>query len=360
MSSSDLEKCFAENSELKDMLTSPGNTIIAIDNEKIKIGKTLSGIPTVEQDITAENLLNQLGTQVPIDTGLIPTSGSGMLSFRQFGDYRQIAMQMAPMISLTEWGEYENDSNVGIFNLAYPYRVIIADLHKGNLLGARMFYRTKPVTSLNDELYHINLPNVNCYGYGTGSSHLGVGWLCLYHTETWSEKTIEEQLAAIVSRSTQEAYNNRNMSETDGIKLYRELGKKENRFLITPESWEAKTKEEGLDWVLNEDMWVKVLVKSLSEQTKHVGKGIPLTFGAAIYNSYHSYYSDNQSIKPINYITSKTKADFEDAPSNQLMPKKISRNELYISVLKKALSSSYGKAISIRSSLKFSPKGYVK
>jgi len=80
----------------------------------------------------------------------------------------------------------------------------------------------------------------------------------------------------------------------------------------------------------------------------------------AIYNPYSAYYSDKQFIKPINYITSKSKANFEQDLAASSKEKSVDRNQLYLSVLKKCLRASYGKAIELRSSIKFSPKGYVK
>lgn len=231
------------------------------------------------------NFLAELGRVAPVHTGLIPP---GLRSFSQLGEYTQVLLECPPGINLTYWGMYERDQSASLLQLAQPYRVILADFFKGQLQGARMFYSPVPITSAGQQLYHINLPNVNCRGYGG----TGVGWLCLYHRNlvpangSWGDK-----LQQVLERASgSEAYNDRNMSETDGARFYQEH-RKSLKFLWDKMAWEAKSQKEGYEWTLDADLWIPILVPSVDDQTHHAQNGVPLTVGALLEGGAASYYT---------------------------------------------------------------------
>jgi hypothetical protein len=106
------------------------------------------------------------------DTGLMPLSGTGVLAIRSAGNHTQITFQHEPQINHINWGANEGDRDAVTYTVAQPYRIWIGDLVDGNLYGARMFYSPYPITSPDQQLYHLNLPNTNCKGYRGN----GVGW----------------------------------------------------------------------------------------------------------------------------------------------------------------------------------------
>jgi hypothetical protein len=246
-----------------------------------------------DKDITS--YYRQISNQALFDTGLLPLNGTGILSIRSAGRHTQIAFQHAPALAYINWGANEGDRNAKAYLLAQPYRIWVADLLDGNLYGARMFYSPYPISHPDQPLYHINLPNTNCKGYRGN----GVGWQCLYHNEDWTNISFNDKVNKLIQRcSGIEAYNDANMSETDGPRFYRENNKPE--YLWNPSAWQEKSQEEGLDWTLDEDMWIPILVKDMDNQDKHYDDGQPLTFAMALLGNYNSYYNDSYHPKLIN------------------------------------------------------------
>lgn len=232
------------------------------------------------------------------DTGLLPVNGSGLLSLRSAGKHTQIAYQHSPGMYYINWGAYEGDRSALKYHVAQPYRIVIADLLNDNLLGARTFYSPSPITHPNQPLYHVNLPNINCRGYRGN----GVGWICLYHTDDISTYPFNEKLIKILDRcSGTEAYNDANMSETDGPRFYRDHEKPIH--LHDPQRWEEYSQSNGYEWTLDPDLWIPILVKDKDNQDKHYDAGQPLTFVDAIIGNYQAYYTDNLIPKPVNLIT---------------------------------------------------------
>ena len=231
------------------------------------------------------------------DTGLLPVDGSGLLCIRSAGNHTQIAYQHAPGMYYINWGAYEGDRSAVKYYVAQPYRIVIADLLNGNLLGARTFYSPIPITYPSAPLYHVNLPNINCRGYRGN----GVGWICLYHNEDISSYPFSEKLAKILDRcSGTEAYNDQNMSETDGPRFYSD--KKKPQYLWDPIQWSTKSSDEGFAWTLDPDLWIPVLISDIDAQDRHSDKGVPLTFAGALLGNYQSYYTDTLIPKPVNLI----------------------------------------------------------
>lgn len=254
----------------------------------------------VDKDIVS--FYGELSKYGIVDTGILPLSGTGILAIRSAGNHTQVTFQHAPQINYINWGEYEGDPHAKVYLVAQPYRIWIGDILDGNMYGARMFYSPYPITSATQPLYHLNLPNTNCKGYRNN----GVGWQCLYHNEDWSKLPFNEKVVRFAERcSGVEAFNDKNMSETDGPGFYREHynNVKDHSYLWNPISWQKKTQEEGIDWVLNESIWIPVLVVGLDDQRSHKIDGVPLTLGMAMVGNYRAYYTDDLVPKPINALT---------------------------------------------------------
>jgi len=236
--------------------------------------------------------------QAFFDTGLLPVDGSGLLSIRSAGSHTQIGYQHKPGMYYINWGGYEGDPNAEKIYVAQPYRIVIADIYNNNILGARTFYSPVPITYPDAPLYHVNLPNINCLGYRGN----GVGWICLYHNEDISHYPFNEKVAKILDRcSGTEAYNDANMSETDGPRIYRKFNKPS--YLHDPQEWQRHSAINDISWTLDPDLWIPVLVKSMDAQGCHDEEGIPLTYGMAVTGNYQAYYTDPLLVKPVNQLT---------------------------------------------------------
>jgi hypothetical protein len=230
------------------------------------------------------------------DTGLLPVDGTGTLSIRTAGTYSQFAYQHKPGLYHVNWAAAEGAPATAYY-VAQPYRIIICDMEHGNLLGARMFYSPYPITHPTQKLYHVNLPNINCKGYRGN----GVGWICLYRNEDWSELPLNERISRFIERcSGVETYNDANMSETDGTRFYIENNKPS--YLSNPTEWQDKSNNEGYAWTLDESLWIPVLVESMDNQDRHDPNGQHLTFADALVGDYQAYYHDSTKTKPINAV----------------------------------------------------------
>jgi len=240
----------------------------------------------------------QFSNYAAFDTGLMPLDGTGVLSIRKAGPYTQVTYQHKPGSYYVNWGGYEKDPNAKKYLLAQPYRIVIIDFKNNNLLGARTFYSTVPATHLDIQLYHVNLPNINCKGYRGN----GVGWICLYHNDDWSNLPFNERLALAVERcSGSESYNDANMSETDGPRFYQEMYSNDKTFnyLWDPKVWEEKTLNQGYEWTTTDSCWIPIHVHDIDSQGAHHPTGVPFTLRMAIIGAYQAHYDDREHIKPI-------------------------------------------------------------
>lgn len=232
------------------------------------------------------------------DTGLLPLDGTGLLGIRMAGGHTQVVYQYKPGLYHINWGQQENDDNYKNYYLAQPYRIVVIDFLNDNLLGARTFYSMEPAYHSGISLYHVNLPNINCRGYRGN----GVGWICLYHNQDWTQLPFNERLSRALERcSGVEVYNDANMSETDGPRFYQKNNMPD--YTYDPLIWEKKSAEEGSDWTLNSSNWIPILVKNKDDQGAHYKDGVQLTLLDAITGNYQAYYYDNLLPKPINAIT---------------------------------------------------------
>lgn len=232
------------------------------------------------------------------DTGLLPLDGTGILAIRSAGPHTQVVTQHAPGMYHLNWGAFEGDAHAKTYYVAQPYRIVIGDFENGNLLGAKMFYSPVPITSPQNILYHVNLPNINCRGYRGNA----VGWICLYHKDDWSSLPFNEKVSRFIERcSGVETYNDGNMSETDGPRFYASHSKP--TYITDPAQWQAKSEEQGFQWTLDPDLWIPVLVKDIDNQDKHYQDGQNLTLGMAMLGNYQAYYTDKNIPKMYNLIS---------------------------------------------------------
>ncbi len=236
------------------------------------------------------------------DTGLLPLDGTGVLAIRAAGNHMQVTVQHKPGLYYVNWGAYEGDKSVKTYSLAQPYRIIIGDFVDGQLLGARMFYSPYPITHPDMLLYHVNLPNINCKGYRGN----GVGWICLYLKEDWSNLPLNEKISRFIERcSGVETYNDANMSETDGPRFYKDhyQDQKDYDYLWSPDSWQQKSVDHGYEWTLDPNIWIPVKVYSIDQQGKHDSAGINLTLSGALLGNYQAYYTDKEIPKFYNVVS---------------------------------------------------------
>lgn len=271
------------------------------------IVQTVDNMPSVApKEKKIEDFFYALSEHCFFDTGLLPLDGSGTLSIRQALGHMQVVFQHAPGIYRVIWGSSEGDPDAGTYHLAMPYRIVIGDFVDGEFYGARHFYSTAPITSKDQILFHVNLPNLNCKGYGQhhGVGN-GVGWICLYHNKpSIKDLSVGGKIANLIDRAGGgEAYNDNNMSETDGPRFYEEQYRLEKlsdpslnvydfEFLWDPSEWEAKSHYEGFHWTLQPDIWLPVKVAGIDDQQKHVESGEFLTLGMAMDGKYRAYYND--------------------------------------------------------------------
>lgn len=241
---------------------------------------------------------NRFSQYASFDTGLLPLDGTGVLAIRSAGKHAQVVTQHAAGIYHINWGAREGDPHATTYYVAQPYRIVIGDFLDGNLLGARMFYSPYPITNPSQQLYHVNLPNINCKGYRGN----GVGWICLYLKEDWSELPFNEKVTRFIERcSGVETYNDANMSETDGPRFYSENNKPS--YFWNPGHWQDKSSSDGFSWTLDPDLLIPILVEGLDSQDKHYPSGQPLTLAMAMLGNYQAYYYDKDIPKTYNLVS---------------------------------------------------------
>lgn len=251
-----------------------------------------------EEDRNLISFFYELSKNSFTDTGILPLDGTGVLSYRHALNATQIVFQHKPGLYHISWGASESTRNKPVYVLAQPWRVWIADLIDGELLGIRHFYSPIQVQSPDQQLYHVNLPNLNCKGYG-GTS---VGWICLYHNHSWGDIPIGNKIQKLIELAGGfESYNDANMSGTDGPRFYHQNGKPQ--YTYDPKTWEAKSEAEGFEWTLDLDLWIPILVTGVDDQDQHNPEGVPLTLDMAMKGNYKAYYSDPHQPKPYNGFT---------------------------------------------------------
>lgn len=220
-----------------------------------------------------------------VNTELLPP---GIRLFRQVDQYTQIVLECPPAINRVCWSNSEYEGRNGqhaVYLVAQPYRVIQAHYKGPIMIGARMFYRPAPLYSMDDVLYHCNLPNVNCNGYhGTA-----VGWVCFYGDGRLAADWPSRIHRLMERCSGAEGYNG-NMRNIDGKHFYTYAGAPVWRSRIG--DWEKKSEKEGVDVALKDGVWLPILVTSQDSQLHHNVSGKPLTLGMAVNGVTPIAYND--------------------------------------------------------------------
>lgn len=238
---------------------------------------------------TLHSFSKAMSSRMQFDTGWLPP---GLLQYTQSGIHSQAVLCLPPGINRINWADSEEDEPEQ-YLLAQPWRLLIADMLEGSLQGVRMFYSPVQITSPYQTLYHQNLPNINCMGY----RGVSVGWVCLYHNESWKNFPISEKIYRIIERcSGAEAYNDANMDITDGPRFYQSQGAPS--YLTCPHEWEQKSLSEGFEWTLDENVWIPVRVRNRDDQYQHYDEGEFLTVEMAMNGKYNAYYGDEVHPKP--------------------------------------------------------------
>lgn len=249
-------------------------------------------------EINADQVLSKL--QPEINTGIIPCTDSGLISYRSKYGYEQLVIQVSPGVYTVRWGYAERDQNAKLYEFAMPYRIIIADFNQGAFLGLRHFFTLSPAYTLDTPLYATGFANTNNRGYRQTS----VGWTCLYQTRTTPFEDLAEKIDYCITRESgfNEPYNDVNMSATDGPGFYRDHLPSKKHF-HSKEQWAAWTKEFGMSQVFDPDMYIQYCVDTSDAQyaQSHLanGKGTLYTLGDAMYKNYAPYYGMT-TVKPIN------------------------------------------------------------
>lgn len=258
--------------------------IVLSDDNEFKTATTLSNFGDV---ISSDN--------TEFTTGFMAQEGTGILSYRQNGQYTQLAYQQAPGHTMVKWGVSERDPNAKVYNLEHPYKIWIVDFHKDLLVGLRHFFSPVAITDVEQPLFHTTLPNTNCIGYRETS----VGWVCLYRTGNDPLISLDDKLMYAYERESglHEPYNDRNMSSTDGPRYYAKNGRNE---FTSGDAWVESAKK-GINWdkIL---LPIKVAKNDKLAYT-HDDKGETYTFDKALNDPYLPYYKDSLSREDINYYT---------------------------------------------------------
>lgn len=286
------------------------NPDLVINNKAISRSVAIGNI-TKTEDRDLYSMYETFSEASYFDTGLLPVDGSGLLSLRQAGNRTQFVYQHAPGVYWMIWGKTERDNTASQITVAQPYRIVIGDHVDGELRGARHFYSPVPITDINQPLYHCNVPNLNCKGYN-GTS---VGWICLYHKEKYAGLPLGSRIFKTIERASgHEAYNDANMRSTDGARFYQNHYQKTNpefSYLWEPKAWAKKTDEDGIDWVLNPDLWLPIFVEGIDAQDAHKEGGQLFTLEMAMLGNYKAYYPgkapDEKELSLMNVIRRKDK-----------------------------------------------------
>ena len=129
------------------------------------------------------------------------------------------------------------------YRLAFPYILYLLSFYRGLLEEMKMFYRVAPLTSLEDALYHTNLPNVR-----GEPGHYGSQRVCLrYRPEMLEGVPLAEAVPALIDFFWSTGFN----QDIKGSAF--ERAQNLDPRIASFEAWEAATREDPLfplqiDW----------------------------------------------------------------------------------------------------------------
>lgn len=267
--------------------------------------------PAKVMETSFSTIIDNTAHMKSYETGLLPVSTSGLLSYRSRDGYEQIIIQLEPAITSVKWGQSESTRDKTIYSLAMPYKIIVGDFEHGVFLGARHFFSMTPAYSWETQLYATGFSNTNNIGYRNTS----IGWICLYHGDTSKIVTLAEKIDYIVWRESglAEPYNYGNMSMTDGPCFYKKYMLKKNHFHSADE-WQKKTKAEGMDWVFDPTNYIPYYADispkafAATYVDPKTAKATAYTLRHASYSNYAPYYGRTEE-KPINTFVKNKELD---------------------------------------------------
>lgn len=280
------------------------NQLTVALNEEINFETKLAG-KIQKHNIPLETYMSAVADLGFFDSGLMPRKDTGLINYRRGAGWETFVFQVEAGEHLIIWGANEGSTNAKTYRVAMPFRIIIGDhkWHNGkwHLVGARHFYSYKPIKTWSDLLYNCNVPNLNCRGYnGTG-----VGWICLYHTKSYENMDLMQRVLTTSMRTSgEEAYNDSNMSHTDGARYYQSHGKPE--YFYNPKFWAAKTKKDGWKWTTDQKSNLLLRVVLNNPTKTHMASNIAGGTHASLFDLtrglYSAYYNDSMLLKPHNLM----------------------------------------------------------
>jgi hypothetical protein len=105
-----------------------------------------------------DSLLRYVAKAMPAPLPVLPP-GTRWLAARK--DLLFLVVEHLPQCrSLRGSWEKKGGDDYRTYRLAFPYILYLLSFYRGDLQEMKMFYRGSPLTSLDDPLYHTNLPNV--------------------------------------------------------------------------------------------------------------------------------------------------------------------------------------------------------
>ncbi len=116
---------------------------------------------TVERTVRLQDLMDEVSKARGVATPLLP---QGCRFFRQVGDCTVFVIEQSPTVRRVTWRRGEDGGER--IKLAFPYVIwiIVFSGAAVNTSGCRVYYRTRPLGSLEDVVLKSNLGNVYAGG----------------------------------------------------------------------------------------------------------------------------------------------------------------------------------------------------
>ncbi len=134
--------------ELKDEIATvydvykKGSKIVRETNKQVKINE----------------LFERVVEKVSVITPLLPP---GTRFYQRSGNKEIVVVENQPQVRSVRVA-YVGDVGEGVsLRLAFPYTIFVIVFSNGSLKSVHFFYRTVPLTSLDDDIYYSNLPNID-------------------------------------------------------------------------------------------------------------------------------------------------------------------------------------------------------
>ncbi len=133
------------------------------------------------------------------------------------------------------WGKKGAD-DYRTYRLAFPYILYLLSFYRGDLEEMKMFYRVGPLASLEDPLFHTNLPNVR-----GEPGHYGSQRVCLrYRPEMLEGVPLVKAVPTLIDFFWSTGFN----QDIAGSAFERAQGRDSR--IVSFEAWEAATQADPL------------------------------------------------------------------------------------------------------------------